>query len=284
LEAVGTLLEEADRSYTEGRRALSRSPGHARLPASVWLRRTVDWTSGGAQSVVGELVGSSSLAARGDVVLLTHALVLTPAPVPPAQGSTTGGTLQLPPTTRLSVTAVVADDGNVPERGVLVEVGLQPAGGGPTVQRSARVTVGANGAASVAVSPIPVAPAASYTLTVHVVSSAAPAGADTSDTLSIAIAPPAPAAVFSVSPVQGRPSGGTAVTIVGAGFSGVSTVDFGKAAAHFEIVSKSEVTAVAPPGSGTVTVTLVNAGGKSAASSASRFTYKQRSRAHTPSD
>lgn len=275
LESVSALLEDADRLYGAGRRALSQAPGHARLPVSVWLRRTAAWTSGGVQAVVRELVDSSSLAVVHDVVLLPHGLVLTPAAVPPAQGSSTSGTLHLPPTKWLSLTAVVADKGNVTARGVVVDESMQPAAGGASIERAARVSVAADAAASVSLPKLRVDPATTYTVTVRVVStSASSSAADTTDTMTISIAPPAPATVLELMPSSGRPRGGTSVTILGAGFTSVSAVDFGKARARFIVVSKSQITATAPPGTGTVTVTVVNPGGTSPSSSASRFTYK----------
>lgn len=273
-EAVGALLGDADRLYSAGRRALARAPGHVRLPAPASLRRTVAWTSGSAQSTVRELIGSSSLAAVSDVVLVPHALVLTPAPVPPAQGSSAGATLRLPPTYRLSLTAVVADEGNVAAPGVVVEARLQPTRGKAVVERSGRLRVVPHGAVSVSLPAFHVLPAAHYTLTVALTSPpASSAGAGGTQTLSVSIAPPAPATVLQVTPPTGRPSGGTPVTILGAGFTSVRAVDFGKAPARFSVVSKSQITVIAPPGTGTVTVTVVNRGGRSIGASVSRFTY-----------
>lgn len=276
LEAASAKLKDADRLYGAGRHALVRSPGHAHLPPSVWLQHTAGWTSGRAQSIVQELAGSSSLAPVHDVVLAPHALVLTPAPVPPVQGSSATATLRLPPTSRLSLTAVVADKGNVAEPGVVVEAQLQPTHGKAAIKRSGHLAVRAHGAVSVSLPSFRVLPAAHYVLTVRLASlSADPAGTGNTETLSISIAPPAPATVLQVTPAKGRPRGGTPVTILGTGFTSVRAVDFGKASARFTVVSKSQISAIAPPGTGTVTVTVVNRGGTSLGSSASHFTYKR---------
>ncbi|MFI0714392.1 IPT/TIG domain-containing protein [Streptomyces inhibens] len=75
----------------------------------------------------------------------------------------------------------------------------------------------------------------------------------------------------SVSPVSGPVTGGTTVTLTGAGLTGASAVRFGATAAtSFTVVSDTEVTAVAPAGSGTVQVTVVTPGGTS---NAVAYTY-----------
>jgi hypothetical protein len=80
-------------------------------------------------------------------------------------------------------------------------------------------------------------------------------------------------AVSSVSPSSGPPSGGTTVTITGANFTGTTAVSFGSTpAASFTVLSDSTITAVAPPGSGPVDVTVRNPG-QSAAVVTDRFTY-----------
>jgi len=283
LEEVSALLEAADHLYATGRRALARAPGHARLPVSTWESRTVALRSGGAQSIVRELTSSGSLATVADVALVTHALVLTPAPVPPAQASSTTGTLRLPPTTRLALTAVVADKGNVRVPDVVVEATLRPAHGRSVVERSPRVALTAHTDATVSLHAFQVLPAARYSLTLRVVSpSAAVTAAESTETLSISIASPAPATVLQVTPPYGTPGGGTVVKILGAGFTAVRAVYFGKARARFTVVAKSQITAIAPPGTGTVTVTVVNRGGRSIGSSVSQFTYKIPKKKHVP--
>ena len=81
--------------------------------------------------------------------------------------------------------------------------------------------------------------------------------------------------VGEVIPAAGPTVGGTAVTITGSGFTGVTEVDFGGVAAQPPVfVSDSEITAVAPPGStGTVDVTVTTPGGTSNTSVADQFTY-----------
>jgi hypothetical protein len=80
--------------------------------------------------------------------------------------------------------------------------------------------------------------------------------------------------VNSVSPTEGSPVGGYAVTINGSGFTGASAVDFGtKASPSFSVSGDTSITATAPTGTGTVDVTVTTPAGKSAASSANKFAY-----------
>jgi subtilase family serine protease len=78
---------------------------------------------------------------------------------------------------------------------------------------------------------------------------------------------PAPA-ITELSPSSGPTGGGNAVTIDGSNFYGNVTVHFGAAAAtDVEVVSPTEITVVAPAGTGTVQVTVTAAGGTSTGSS-----------------
>ncbi|WP_324198904.1 beta strand repeat-containing protein, partial [Nocardia amamiensis] len=74
----------------------------------------------------------------------------------------------------------------------------------------------------------------------------------------------------SVSPTSGPPSGGNAVVITGTGFTGPVTVRFGSKATTFTVDSPTRITAIAPPGTGTVQVTVITSGGISNAVS---YTY-----------
>ncbi|MFI9412935.1 IPT/TIG domain-containing protein [Nocardia gamkensis] len=69
--------------------------------------------------------------------------------------------------------------------------------------------------------------------------------------------------ITSVSPTTGPTSGGNSVVITGTGFTGPTTVRFGATATTFTLDSDTQITAIAPPGTGTVQVTVANAGGTS---------------------
>jgi IPT/TIG domain len=71
--------------------------------------------------------------------------------------------------------------------------------------------------------------------------------------------------VMGISPGSGAAAGGDSVTITGLNFTGVTAVHFGSiAAASFTFVSDSEITAVSPPGTGTVAITVTTPVGTSA--------------------
>jgi hypothetical protein len=84
-----------------------------------------------------------------------------------------------------------------------------------------------------------------------------------------------PPAVSSISPSSGPMSGGTTVTITGAGFTAATVVRFGATwAATFVVDSSTQITATSPSRSaGTVDLTVVGPGGVSMTSSADQFTF-----------
>jgi alpha-tubulin suppressor-like RCC1 family protein/sugar lactone lactonase YvrE len=80
--------------------------------------------------------------------------------------------------------------------------------------------------------------------------------------------------VTSVQPDYGPEAGATTVTITGANFAGITGVKFGQTnAARFTVESETKITAVSPPGSGTVDVTVMTAGASSEAGEADLFVY-----------
>jgi hypothetical protein len=84
----------------------------------------------------------------------------------------------------------------------------------------------------------------------------------------------APLLVKEISPNHGASSGGTPVTITGSAFVGATAVDFGSASAtSFRVTAASRIKAVAPPGTGTIDVTVTTPEGTSPTSSADEFSY-----------
>jgi hypothetical protein len=81
--------------------------------------------------------------------------------------------------------------------------------------------------------------------------------------------------VTSLSPTSGPVTGGTTVTITGTGFTTTSTVDFGTtgAARTVTVVSATEITAVAPPGTGTVYVRVTTPGGRNLVTATGEYTF-----------
>ncbi len=84
---------------------------------------------------------------------------------------------------------------------------------------------------------------------------------------------PAPT-IKRISPAQGPREGGTRITIYGSNFVGAVSVRFGtRASTHVRVVSASQITAIAPPGSGTVFVIVSAAGGPGRDEPAGSYRY-----------
>jgi hypothetical protein len=85
---------------------------------------------------------------------------------------------------------------------------------------------------------------------------------------------PPPPTVTGITPTAGPAKGGTEVTIRGSNFVGTVSVSFGGTlATSVRALSSSEITATAPPRSGTIYVTVSTAGGSSERSAAARFAF-----------
>ena len=81
--------------------------------------------------------------------------------------------------------------------------------------------------------------------------------------------------VTAISPTSGNAVGGATVTITGSGFINVTAVEFGGVSAPQKtVVSDTQITAKAPPGNGTVDVTVVTPSGTSPTTSADKFSYQ----------
>ncbi|MFB9571966.1 IPT/TIG domain-containing protein, partial [Streptomyces yanii] len=87
-----------------------------------------------------------------------------------------------------------------------------------------------------------------------------PGGTSNSVTYAYVVAP----VLTAVSPVQGRASGGTTVILTGTGLTGATAVSFGSnPATSFTVNSATQITAVAPAGTGPVSVSVTTPGGTS---------------------
>jgi hypothetical protein len=80
--------------------------------------------------------------------------------------------------------------------------------------------------------------------------------------------------IKNLNPLSGVTSGGTNVVIDGGGFTGATAVAFGKTpATSFTVNNDTSITAIAPPGSGTVDMTVTTPSGQSAVYAGDQFTY-----------
>ena len=91
--------------------------------------------------------------------------------------------------------------------------------------------------------------------------------------------------VTEVEPNSGLFTGGTRVSIAGINFTRATAVRFGSAnAVRFRVTSATSITAVSPPGTGTVDVTVTNSTGTSRTGIDDRFSYAPTVAAVTPSN
>jgi hypothetical protein len=120
----------------------------------------------------------------------------------------------------------------------------------------------------------PTAVLATTTFTVTVTDQTTPSAQTSSKTFGLTVVVAAPS-VSAVTPNTGPTTGGTAVTISGANFTGATSVKFGATSAtSFTVISATQISAVVPAGSlGTVDVTVRTAAGTTANSAADQFTY-----------
>ncbi len=176
LSAVGRDLAAADTAYARARRQLAEAPGRADLGPSRWVTDPQLWSPGPVGTLIGQVLGSPSLAVHHQLVLAPNAVRLEPNPVPapPAPGTPApAGASVLLPTNHLAVSAVVVNQGNVPEAGVTVTATLSPADG--TAAQVVRQSLDLRGGTSsvVAFPPLRTDPGHAYTLSIAITPPAA---------------------------------------------------------------------------------------------------------------
>jgi hypothetical protein len=157
--SASTLLLSADSSWSQCRRLLKAAPGHARLPASVWIRDRRSVNAAALSGLLGAVAATPSLAPVHRLAIV--AVVTDPQSVPSQQ------TRVAPPTTSLVAHVVIANQGNVNEDGVEVggTVHVQDQGASPVPVQST-VTVAAGASASLTLPRFTVVPGATYVLQV----------------------------------------------------------------------------------------------------------------------
>jgi len=205
-----------------------------------------DGLSGEASDVpvlVGALSQAAGIAAGGDHDLAYSEPIPTVSAVSPTSGSTEGGT-------PVTITGANLEDATA------VHFGASSA---------TRFTVTSPTSIS-AVSPAGSVGTVDVTVTTHAGTS--PTGAADH----FAYVPPP--TVKKLSAKRGPGAGNTTVTITGTRFEGVTAVRFGAGGAReFTVSSPTSITAVSPPGAGTVDVTVTTIGGTSAISKGDEFGF-----------
>jgi hypothetical protein len=184
LVSAGVMLRSADASWATCRRTLERGPGSARLPVSVWMTHPGLWGQAALGPLVAALVSSASLAPVHQLSVL--AVSTDPATVPEATGVSV-----LPPTRNLHVRVVLANQGNVDEQGVVLEV-TAVAQGSARAPARVRITTDIGVGDSVALLPpaLSIRPGTSYVLDITATPQAPGGSISTSVTLRVAVVPP----------------------------------------------------------------------------------------------
>ncbi len=167
LVTVGQDLASADATYRQVRRQWAGLPGHPRLPASRWVTDPRLWDAGPVATLVEEITTSSSLLSTHQVQLISFHVRPDVVPPPPGSGPTPGQ-VEVPPTSSLSVTAVVANLGQVGESGLGITATLAPVPGGRTAARHQRIDLRPGGSVAVDFAPFSVSPGEAYVLSVTV--------------------------------------------------------------------------------------------------------------------
>ena len=183
----------------------------------------------------------------------------TPSPIAPAGSLAAGETVPLTLHAAAGETVYLSFAGP----------GAVVAGAAPLGVTPAAFTAGPDGTLGLTYSaPGTLPPGGTATITVQ--DAATQPAAVGTDTYSFA----PPPAVAAVTPSSGPAAGGTPVSITGSGFIGATAVDFGPGdPARFQVESAGSIEATAPPGAGTVDVTVTAPAGTSQATAADRFTY-----------
>lgn len=178
LQAVGALLSRSDLAYATFRRTMHESVGHTKVPRSSWVLTAKEWSTHQVAVLTGALAGMPNLQVQHRIILVPNGIRLTPASVPPAaqpggSSSVPPGASVVPPTHTVTVTAAVANQGNVVEHHVAVAATLRPLPSGTPTSTTTTVTIDPGASAVAAMPALRVRPGTEYRLTV---SAAAPRG------------------------------------------------------------------------------------------------------------
>ena len=197
----------------------------------------------GTVDVTVATIGGTSAASAAD--RYTYVAVPTLTAISPAAGPTAGGTV---------VTLTGTGFSAAPATGAVRFGGVAAA---YTVLSDTQITA--------------MAPAgAAGTVDVTVATIGGTSAASAGDRFTYAEAP----TVASLAPATGPSAGGTQVTLTGTHLSAASTVKFGhQYASGVSVLSDTQLTAISPPGSGTVDLTVTSPGGTSSVTGSARFSY-----------
>jgi hypothetical protein len=191
LEAIGASLEQADARYATVRHELATSAGNAHMPRSVWVTHHAAWSPDALATLVGQLTSSSSLATTHALELVT--VSLEPAAIPPPSGPTPpGGVTTVPPTSKLGVSLVLRDSGNVGEHDVAVTASVRELHTNDVHFHTQHVSLDPGTAVALSFAPLPVKPGHTYSVAIGVSAPSAAGSAGPTTSYTVAVAPAAP--------------------------------------------------------------------------------------------
>jgi hypothetical protein len=195
--SAGASLRAADASWAACRRALRKAPGSARLPASVWVHDPGVYEAGSVARLVAQVAASRTLAPVHDLTVL--AVVTDPSAVLSAQ------TLVVPATTTVAAHVVLANRGNVDEKGVEIGgVATEQGALARAVPLQRTVDLAALRSTTISLPPFAVQPGSSYTVQVVAESPRATAsGSPASLSIQIQVQPAATLTSVTSSPLAG---------------------------------------------------------------------------------
>ena len=166
IAAAGALLARSDALYRSVRRSLAVAPGHATLPPSVWVTDPQEWQLGSLAAQVDLVATSPTLTATHYVVLRTVRLNPPALPTPPGAPANVS---VISPTSRISVTVVLANQGSSNEPHVTVRVSLEDQTSGATINQVRTTSLALAASVTLPDVTLRVKPSTSYLLTVQVV-------------------------------------------------------------------------------------------------------------------
>ena len=178
IAAAGTLLARSDSIYRSVRSTLAAAAGHAKLPKSVWVKDPQLWQPAAVAAQIDLMATSPDLTATH--YLLMRTVRLSPPALPTPQGVPSGVSV-LSPTSQISVTVVLANDGSVAEPHASVRFTVADQSSAATATHVESIALGSGASATLPAAIFRVKPGTSYELTVAVL---VPAGqSETAGTL-----------------------------------------------------------------------------------------------------
>jgi hypothetical protein len=166
IAAAGSLLAHSDALYRSVRHALATDAGNGRLPPSVWVTNPQVWQLGSVAAQVDLLATSSTLAASHDVVLRT--VRLNPPALPTPQGAPANVSI-ISPTSHITVSVVLANQGSSNEPHVTVHFTLADQTSGATITQARTTPLALGASVTLPDVTMRVKPSTAYVLTVQLV-------------------------------------------------------------------------------------------------------------------